>query len=155
MTAVGQRPTRLVGVFLEGVRGIEGDVGGERRLSHRRAAGEDNQVGRVKTAELEVEVLQAGRNADDVTVAAERLFGAFDGALGRLAEVDDPAFEVAGAGKIVKPLLRRLDLLVGGHIHVGLVRLVHHILAERDELPAKVQVVDRLAVVGGVDDGDD
>ena len=53
-----------------GLGGIEGDVGGERGLSHRRSAGEDDEVGPVQAAEQLVELEQtrghAGQLADPV-----------------------------------------------------------------------------------------
>ena len=39
---------------------VEGDVGGERGLAHRRASGEDDQVGGLQAAHHVVEIDQAG-----------------------------------------------------------------------------------------------
>ena len=50
---------------LVGLGGVEGDVGGERGLAHRGAAGEDDQVGGVQAAELLVEIDEAGGDAGD------------------------------------------------------------------------------------------
>ena len=62
--AVGARH-RLVGAH-----GVEGDVGGERGLAHRRPAGEDDQIGRVQPAELLVEIDKAGGDADRLAAAS-------------------------------------------------------------------------------------
>src|SRR3546814_8009130 len=56
--------------------------------------------------------------------------------------------------QLVETILRDLDLLGRLDVEVVVEGVVHHVLAERDELAAQVEVVDGLAVVGGIDDGD-
>ena len=58
---------------------VEGDVGGERRLAHGRAAGEDDQVGRLQAAQLAVEVREAGGDAGEAAVALVGVVGHLDG----------------------------------------------------------------------------
>ena len=48
---------------LIGLGDVEGDVGGERRLAHAGAAGEDHEIGRLQAAHVAVEVGEAGRDA--------------------------------------------------------------------------------------------
>ena len=53
-----QRSIRLV-VSLVILRHLIGDVGGKRSLAHRRAAGEDDEVGGLKAPHLLIEIAQA------------------------------------------------------------------------------------------------
>src|SRR5213075_1312645 len=57
-----------------GLCGAEGDVCGERCLPHRRAAGEDDQIGGMQPAEFLVEIDKVRRDADRLAVTLERGF---------------------------------------------------------------------------------
>src|SRR3546814_17032087 len=72
----------------------------------------------------------------------------------RHAERAEAALGLADLRQLVETILRDLDLLGRLDVEVVVEGVVHHVLAERDELAAPVEVVDGLAVVGGIDDGD-
>ena len=65
---------RAVGLLLAapGARDVVGDVGGERRLAHAGAAGEDDQVGVLQAAHQPVEVVEPGGEAGQVAGALDR-----------------------------------------------------------------------------------
>src|SRR5438445_402619 len=73
----------------------EGDVCGERCLAHRRAAGEDDQIGGMQPAELLVEIDKVRRDADRLAVTLERGFRHRDCAGQRARERLRPAFRFA------------------------------------------------------------
>src|SRR6516162_2897550 len=52
-----------------GARDVVGNVGGERGLAHAGAAGDDDQVGRLQAAHLAVEVLEAGCQPRELSLA--------------------------------------------------------------------------------------
>ena len=58
--------------FLLVERRVLGEVGHQRRLAHRRAGGEDDQVAGLEAAGDRVEVLEAGRRAGDRLALARR-----------------------------------------------------------------------------------
>ncbi len=88
-----------------GLGDVEGDVGGEGRLAHRRPAGKDQQVGRVEAAELAVHVAEAGREAARLARALIGLLGETDRGGERLVEGLEPAIGIAGGGEIEQLLL--------------------------------------------------
>ena len=90
-----------------GLGGVERDVGGERRLSHRGTAGQDDQVGRVQAAQLLVELGEAGRDADDLAVALEGGLRHRDRAGQRDAERRGAALGLAGSTPARTASLRR------------------------------------------------
>ena len=83
------------------------DVGGERGLAHRRAAGEDDQVRGLQAAQLAVEVAQAGRDAGDVAVALVGGLRHVERALQHVAELLRTAFDLAAFGQVEQPLSER------------------------------------------------
>jgi hypothetical protein len=62
------------------------DVGGERGLSHARAAGDDDQVGRLQAAHSRVEVGKPGRQARQPAVALAGMRRHVDGGGGDRVE---------------------------------------------------------------------
>ncbi len=110
-----------------GEHGVLGDVGDERRLAHRRAGGEDDQVAGLEAAGLLVEVLEARRRAGE-------------GGLGHRQAVQL-------VGLLVEDVRDRADLLlavVGGDLQHGALGLLHQ-LARRG-LPGEDAGLD---LVGG------
>src|SRR5690606_41976613 len=61
---------RPVGLALGpvGLGDVVGDVGGERRLAHRRAPGEDDEVRRLQAAHLVVEIREPGGQTREMPV---------------------------------------------------------------------------------------
>ena len=101
------------GALLVGAGDVEGDVGGERGLAHRGAAGEDQEIGGVQAAEALVEVDEAGGEAGEAAVALV-------GGVGHLDRVDDGAAEgleaavdLALLAELVERLLGLDDLVLG------------------------------------------
>jgi len=109
----------------------------------------------MQAAQLAVEIMEAGGDAGDVAVALEGLLGDLDrrghGVLQRLQH----ALDLARLRQLIEPLLGRLDLLHRRQVEVVGEGLVDDLLAEVDEFAAQEEVVDGVAVVLGVDDGDD
>src|SRR5262249_54028125 len=52
-----------------GARDVVGNVGGERGLAHAGAAGDDDQIGRLQAAHLAIEVLEAGCQPRELSLA--------------------------------------------------------------------------------------
>ena len=134
-------------------RHVEGDVGGERRLAHRRAAGEDDQVGRLQPAHLVVEADELGGDAGQVAVALVGVAGHVDGVGQRRVEAEEALAVLVGLGEREQARLGLLDLLLGREVDGRIVGDVDHVLADQDQLAAGGEVVDGAAVVAGVDDG--
>ena len=65
-----------------------------------------------------------------------------------------PPATAAVGGELEQRMLRRLDLLRAVEFGVRAERVVHHGLADVDQLAAQPGVVDRAAVLAGVDDAD-
>ena len=76
-----------------------------------------------------------------------------DGVRQRRAEAHEALAVLALLGEIVKPRLGFLDLLLRREVDRRVVGRVDHVLAEHDQRAAHGKVVDRAAVVLGVDDG--
>ena len=110
-TTLGAAVAMLLAI---GLGGVEGDVGGERGLSHRRAAGQDDQVRPVQAAQQLVELEQAGGDAGELAGAVVGRFGGDHGLGQRGAERLEAAFGLAGAGEVVELLFGGLDLLERG-----------------------------------------
>lgn len=133
---------------------LEGDLGGERRLAHRRAPGEDDQIRAVQAAQLAVETVEAGGDAGDVAFALERRLRHVDGGVDRETQRLELSVLVAGGGQVEERLLGLFDLLLGAGVEVVGIGAVDHLLAQADQLAAQKEVVDQPAVLGRVDDGD-
>ena len=136
-------------------RGAERDLGGERRLAHARPPGQDQQVGRMHPARLRVEVAQARsrgrRRGRRGGTRAPRLGSPRASAR---SKVTNPPSGAAVGRELEQLALGRLDLLAAIEFRVGAEGVVDHYLADVDELPAQPSIVDRAAILAGVDDAD-
>ena len=132
---------------------VEGDVGGERRLAHGRAAGEDDEVRRLQPAHQPVEIVEAGGEAREMPVALIGGARHVDRGEQRRLEGMEAAIVVADLGELEEPLLRLLDLVARAPLDRRVIGVVDHVLADEDERAAEREVVDGAAVVLGVDDG--
>ena len=132
---------------------VVGDVGGERGLAHAGTAGDDDQVGGLQAAHLDVEVAQAGRDARQLAVALEGFGRHVDGDGERLRKALEAAVIAAGFGQFVQPALGILDLRPRREIHRRVEGDIDHVLADPDQIAAQRQFVDRAPVILGVDDG--
>ena len=137
---------------LVGARDVERDVGGERRLAHAGAAGQNDEVGRLQTAHVAIEVQKAGGDSRQRAFALVGLRGHVDRDLQRVGEALEAAVVTPSLGDLIEAPLRLLDLLARARIDRGVVGDVDHVLADRDELAPKREVVDAAPVVVGVDD---
>ena len=72
--------------------------------------------------------------------------------LQRLGEALEAAAVAAAVGDLVEPLLRLLDLLARAGVDRQIIGDVDDVLADADQLAPGRQIVDRAAVVVGVDD---
>ena len=136
----GDRPLRLPGDVL-------GDVADEARLAHRRAGREDDQVAGLKAAGDLVELLEAGRRAGHLRLAA--------GELVELVELDvEDLLERAevpgllGAGDVEQQHLGLLDEVLGLAL-ATLDRLLDP-LGGAEQPPQHRVLLDDLGVVAGV-----
>ena len=111
------------------------------------------KVGRLQAAHLGVEVVQAGRNARQFTVALVGIGRHVDGDRHRLGESLEAAFIAAGFGQFVEPALGVLDLRARREIHRRVEGDVDHVLADPDQVAAQRQFIDRPPIILGVDDG--
>ncbi len=123
----------VVGVV---ARHVEGDVGRQGRLAHRRAPGEDHQVRRVQAADHLVQIGEAGGDAGQAAVAAVGLCRHLDRALQGVGEGDEAGGALAGLGQGVERLLGDLDLVLGGMLLVAGGRL-GDLAADADQVAAQ------------------
>ena len=139
-------------VAAPGLCDVVGEVGGERRLSHAGPARDDDQVGRLQPAHHAIEVAHAGREAGQLAVALIGVGRHLDRGGEGLGEPLEAAVIAAGLGKLIEPALGVLDLRRRPELDRGVIGDVDHHLADADERAPQREVVDRAAVVGGVDD---
>src|SRR5688572_15746464 len=109
----------------------------------------------MEAAQKLVHVGEAGRDAGRLAAPLERRLGLQDGVREAALEGLEAAFRAARLGEVEEPFLGDLDLRRGVELEVVLVGVVDDGLADVDELAADEEVVDRAAVVLGVDDRDD
>ena len=76
----------LVHFRLVGLGGMVGDVGGERRLAHRRPARQHHQIRGMQSAEQLVDIGESGGETGESAFALVRRLGHVDGARQRLGE---------------------------------------------------------------------
>ena len=145
---------RAVGLQLAAIslRNVVGDVGRERGLAHGRAAGEDDQIRRLQSAHLLVEVVEAGRDAGKMPVALVGGARHVDGGLERFLERMEAAVIFAGLGQREQSPLGVLDLRAGRHVDRRVIGDVDDILADADQRAAQRQVVDGAAIILRIDD---
>ena len=132
---------------------VVGDVGGERRLAHAGAAGQDDEVGALQPAHHAVEVAQPGGEPGQLAVALIGMGRHLDGGGQRLGEALEAAVVAAGLRQFVEIALGLLDLVLGPRIDRRIIGGVDEVLADPDQRAAQREVVDGTAVVGGIDDG--
>ena len=118
-----------------------------------RTSREHDQVGRLQPAHARIERVDAGRDARKPALALEGGAGHVERDVDRRTEIGKPAIISPGLGQFVEPALRVLDLLLRRHVDRRVIGDVDHVLADGDELPAAVEVIDRAAVILRVDDG--
>jgi len=135
------------------LRGGKTDVGAKRRLAHARAAGNDQQVGLVKAADLRVEAFEAGRQARQVAPAVQRTLGGLERVASRFREALGLAVRAAFLGDLVQLAFRLLDLLERRNLLAGVDRAFDHVAPDPDQCTEKRQVVDLLCEVLGRDQG--
>src|SRR5579885_1986132 len=135
-----------------GLGDVVADIGGERRLAHAGAAGEDDEVGRLQAAHHAVEIVQPGRCSRQFAVALVGARGHVDGGGERLGKALEAAVVAPGFGELVQAPLGVLDLIARREIDGGVIGEVDHVLADLDEVASDRQVIDGMAVVLGVDD---
>ena len=96
---------------------VVGDVGRKRGLAHAGTAGDDDQVGGLQAAHLDVEIAQAGGDARQFAVALKRLGRHVDRDGEGLRKSLEAAVVAAGLGEFVEPALGILDLRARRKIH--------------------------------------
>ena len=120
-----------------GLGGVEADIGRERGLAHRRAAGEDHQVGRVQAAQQLVEIEEAGGDTGGLAAALDSRLGGHDRVGQRAAEGAEAALGLTDLGEIEKLSSRPARSVSPPAVEIVLIGLVDHILADGDELAAQ------------------
>ena len=108
----------------------------------------------LQSAHAPVEVAQARRDARQMPVAHEGRVGHVDGGLDGIGKTLETAVVASGFGQFEQPPLGILDLLGRRHVDRRIIGDVDHVLADRDQRPARRQIVDRAPVICGIDDGD-
>ncbi len=115
-------------------------------------AGEDDEVRRMQPAEQPVHVGEAGGEAHDVLGMLVGALGALQRDLQRVFQRLEAALRVAVDGEVEQLLLGHFDLRRAAVLGDGVVRRVHHLLADADQLPLGRMVADDARVVVRVDD---
>ena len=131
---------------------MKGECRGERRLSHSRAGGQHQEIGPRQAADLVVEILQPRRLSRQSAAVAERGLHQLQGRDRDVAEGPEGPLHLAVFGKIEERLLGLLDLRHRIVVDGELVCIVHHGLADVDQLPAQMVFLDLAGEVVGVDD---
>jgi hypothetical protein len=116
---------------------VEGDVGRQRRLAHRRSSGQDDQVGGLQPAQAAVDVAKPGRYARKIAVAHIGGVGHVNRGLDRVGEGLETAIVAPGFGKLEQAAFGVLDLVGGRHVDRCVEGDVDHVLADRDQRPAR------------------
>src|ERR1700734_2094855 len=138
---------------LVGFRDVEGDVGGERRLTHAGTASEDHKIGCLQAAHLAIKLGKPGRDAAQLAVPLVGLRGHVDGRRQRFGEALEAAVVPPGLGDLVQAPLGLLDLLARARIDRRVKGDIDDILADRNEFAPHGEVIDAAAIVVSVDDG--
>ena len=125
----------------------------KRGLAHARAAGEDDQVGRLQAAHPGIEIGQAGGEPRQAAVALIGPRRHVDRGGERLGETLEAALVASGFGELEELALGVFDVALRRRIDRRVVGEVDHVLADGDQVAADRQIVDGAAVILGVDDG--
>ena len=134
--------------------GAERDFGRERGLAHAGAPGKNHEVGGVQATDLFVEVTQARGEAADVPGLLEGALGPLDRIGQRALERDEAAIAAALGGELEQLRLGRFDLAAAVDLGFGAERVVDGGLADVDQLPPDPGIMDRAAILAGIDDAD-
>jgi hypothetical protein len=138
-------------------RRIKADIGGQRGLAHARPTGQDHEVRGLQAAQPAVEAPEPCGHASDAAVVVERQLGAFGSPAQRLVQGLHPAPSVSCLGELEQTAfglfdnIRRASLMLQPEV----IGITQDLLAQRDQLAAHIQVMDRAAVILGIDDRDD
>ncbi len=125
-----------------GARGVERHIGGERSLSHAGAAGENDEIGGLKTAEQRVDIGEAGDKAGDCGRHGPGAFlRQFHRAAQAFGEVDRPLAVFRAFADAVERLLRLFDLVLGRLVVRRFIRRVDDVLADMDQRAAHREIV--------------
>ncbi len=108
------------------------DVRGERRLPHRRPAGEDEQIGVVQAAQQAIQASQASGHTAQFPSPLVRRLRTLDRAHEAAAECCEAAIGVA-LRQLVQPLLDTPDLFGGGLVRVRRAGLAHGLARDADD----------------------
>jgi hypothetical protein len=114
--------------------------------------GEDDQVGGLQAAHAGVERMNAGRNAGQMAVALEGGIGHVDRDAHRVGKRLEAAVVAPGLGQFEQPAFGILDLVLRAHFDRRVIGDIDHVLADADQRAPRRQIVDRAAVVLGIDD---
>ena len=112
----------------------------------------DHEIRGLEPAQFLVQVDKSRRHADRLAAALERGFGVEDGGGQRLAERLESAFGLADRRQLEQFRFGALDLLAGRVVEILPEGIVDDILADPDQLPAQMQIVNAAAVFLGIDD---
>ena len=131
---------------------VVADVGGKRRFSHARSAREDDEVGLLQAAHHAVEIIKAGGDAGQFPIALKGVRGHVDGRGQGLGEALETTVISACFGQFIKPSFGVFDLVARREIDRRVEGDIHHVLANLDQRAAHRKIVDRAAIVLGIDD---
>ena len=130
-----------------GLGDVEGDVGGQRGLPHRRSPRQDQQVGRMQAAQLLVQVDQPGRDPGQPPVALIGGVGHIHRIRYRLEKALKSALRDTLFAQFVQPLFRLDDLFARFAFDIDLGGAGRNIAPQRDKLAAHGQIIDHLGIV--------
>ena len=139
--------------LMMGIGRVIGHVGGQGGFPHGRPPGQNQQVGRVQSAQYLVDILEAGTDTGQAAIPLVGLFGHFDGGEHGILEGLEAAFVFALGGQVIESLFGVFDLLGGALVDLAAIGLVDHVLTQLDEFPFQVEVVNQPSVFPGIDDG--
>ncbi len=126
------------------LRGVEGDVGGERRLAHAGAAGEDHQIAVVHAADLGVDRVEAGGDARQIAARVERSLRHLDRHGGGLGEGLDRALGAAVGRDLEQLFLGGLDLRARIDLFRGVHRALDQPAPDRHQRAQHGEIIDLL-----------
>ena len=147
-TARGLDP---VGEILRiGARRIKRHVGGERCFSHARAAGNDDEIGRLQPAQKRIQIGKARRHAGNLAAARLRFLGAFHGAAQAFGKFDRPFAVARGFGDAIERLLGFLDLRLWRIFDRRFIGRVDNVFAQMDQRTPDEEIVQDTCVIAHI-----